>query len=88
MLESPVADEGGFAVEAGGRRGVGGLDRGEGAAGSTVQAGLKKGLRGGSGGLSAACHGSCRPPARVEGLADFLLDVQAGYGVVAAVEAG
>ena len=40
------------------------------------------------GGLSAACHGSCRPPARVQGLADFLLDVQAGYGVVAAVEAG
>ena len=42
----------------------------------------------GQGGLSAACHGSCGPPARVEGLADFLLDVQAGYGVVAAVEAG
>ena len=55
---------------------------------STVQAGLKKGLRLGQGGLSAACHGSCGPPARVEGLADFLLDVQAGYGVIAAVEAG
>ena len=34
MLESPVADEGGFAVEAGGRRGVGGLDRGGGCRGS------------------------------------------------------
>ena len=57
---------------------------------STVPGWLEERLerRLGQGGLSAACHGSCGPPARVEGLADFLLDVQAGYGVIAAVEAG
>ena len=33
MLEGPVADEGGFTVEAGGRRGIGGLDRGGGCRG-------------------------------------------------------
>ena len=54
---------------------------------STVQAGLKKGLRGGSG------RGACPPRAmdlagRQPEWTDFLLDVQAGYGVVAAVEAG
>ena len=86
---APVADEGSFAVEAGGRRGVGGLDRGGGCrehCPGWLEERLERRL--GQGGLSAACHGSCRPPARVEGLADFLLDVQAGYGVVAAVEAG
>ena len=124
MLESPVADEGGFAVEAG--EGSAGLT-GEGAAGTAGEGATLVGMRAeeasvpflaggpacqgrlgevrrrkhcpgwleerlerrlGQGGLSAACHGSCRPPARVEGLADFLLEVQAGYGVVAAVEAG
>ena len=33
VLEGPVADEGGFTVEAGGRGGIGGLDRGGGCGG-------------------------------------------------------
>ena len=33
MLEGPVADEGGFTVKAGGRRGISGLDRGGGCRG-------------------------------------------------------